>query len=231
MAPSPSPNPSLTNAAAHLITVKLSTDNFPLWKAQLLAFLKSHQLYGYIDGSVPSPPPFLDDKPNPAHSSWLLQDQMVISALYSSLTDNILSQVVDCATSHEIWTTLTNLYSAQSTAHLMQTRYQLATLKKGSDTISAYFHKAKALASSLSSAGHPLSSHEFIIYLLTGLEADYESVVSSITTRPEPLSISQVFSYLLNHESRLAHQTQTTLSVASFSANSTNFRPSSSPST
>ncbi|KAF5464007.1 hypothetical protein F2P56_014123 [Juglans regia] len=204
MAPPP-PTPSLTNTAAHLLTVKLSHDNFPLWKAQLLAFLKSHQIYGYVDGSFPPSPSTIDDKPNPAHNSWLLQDQMIISALYSSLTDTILAQIVDCPTSHEIWSTLNNLYSAQSTAHLMQTRYQLATLKKGSDSVSTYFHKAKSLASSLSSAGHPLSSHEFIIYVLTGLSPDYESVVSSITTRPEPLSSSQVYSYLLNHESRLTH--------------------------
>lgn len=80
MTPQP-PNLSLTNTAAHLLTVKLSHDKFSLWKAQLLAFLKSHQLYGYVDGSFPLLPPSINDKPNPAHTSWLLQDQMIISAL------------------------------------------------------------------------------------------------------------------------------------------------------
>ncbi|KAF5478921.1 hypothetical protein F2P56_005442 [Juglans regia] len=110
----------------------------------------------------------------------------------------------------------------------MQTQYQIATLKKGLESITDYFHKAKTLATSLSAAGQPLSPSEFTIYLLVGLGSDYESLVTSITTQPDPLSSSQINSYLLNHESRLANQTQSLLSSAPHVANTTITSPSSS---
>lgn len=136
------------------------------------------------------PPSIVDNAPNPNYISWRTQDQLIMSAIYSSLTETVLSQILDCSTSQQIWETLHELHSAQSTAHLMHTKFQLATLKKGSDSISTYFQKAKALSASLNAAGYPLLDSEFIIYFLTGLSSDFESVVSSITTRPDPLSIS-----------------------------------------
>lgn len=103
----------------------------------------------------------------------------------------------------------------------MQTQFQLATLRKESDSITEYFHKTISLATTLGAACQPLSSSEFIIYLLAGLGNDYESLVTSMTTRPDPLSTLQVFSYLLNHESRLAHQTNILLSGSRLAAHTT----------
>lgn len=110
----------------------------------------------------------------------------------------------------------------------MQTRLQLATLKKGSKSITEYFHKFKSLASSFSAAGQPLSHSEFTVYLLADLGFNYESLVTSLTTRPEPLSSSQIYSYLLNHESRLAHQTKSLLSGTPLITNIATFKPTTS---
>ncbi|KAF5454036.1 hypothetical protein F2P56_023733 [Juglans regia] len=108
----------------------------------------------------------------------------------------------------------------------MHKKYQLATLKKGSNSMPEYFNKVKNLASSLRAAGYPLPDSEFVIYLLAGLGSNYEALVTSLTTRPDSISIPQIYSYLLNHESRLSHQTQSLLSRSPLSANSTGFRPS-----
>lgn len=103
----------------------------------------------------------------------------------------------------------------------MHTQFQLATLKKGSESISDYYKKAKTLASSLGAVGHSLSDQEFSIYLLAGLGTDYESLVTSLTTKPDPLSPHQLYRYLLNHESRLSHQTQSLFSGTNLVAHNT----------
>jgi hypothetical protein len=36
--------------------VKLGRDNYPSWRQQLLPFLQGHDVYGYVDGSISSPP-------------------------------------------------------------------------------------------------------------------------------------------------------------------------------
>lgn len=134
----PSQSPSQTSiitAATHNINIKLTIENFLLWQAQIIPFLKGHQLYGYVDGSIPSPAPTLDGKPNPAYTQWLLQDQLwllqdqlIVSTINSSLSESILAQVLECSTSHQFWSTLQSIFSAQSLAHVMHTKFQLTTL-------------------------------------------------------------------------------------------------------
>lgn len=99
-----------------------------MWKAQIVPFLKGHQLFGFIDGSIPSPTPKINDKINPEYTCWLLQDQLVISAINSFLSNSVLAPVLDCHTSHDVWKTLQDLFQAQSSAHVMHTQLQLATL-------------------------------------------------------------------------------------------------------
>jgi hypothetical protein len=48
-----------------------------------------------------------------------------------------------------------------------------------------------------------LDDEEFGSYVLVGLDLDYNSVVSSITTRTEPISFAELYSQLLAHENRL----------------------------
>lgn len=150
---------------------------------------------------------------NPEYAKWVLVDQLSLSTLNSSLSEQVLAQVLDCSTSRAVWSLLESLFAAQSSAHIMQIQYQLATLKKGFESITDYFHNAKALAASMGAAGQSLSDSEFSVFLLIGLGTDYDSLVTSLTTRANTLSPHQIYSFLLNHESRLAHQTHTLLSA------------------
>lgn len=80
------PNPFVTNSVAHLITIKLSTNNYILWKAQILPFLRGSQLYGYyVDGTIPIPSLTIKDLPNLEFTSWLLQHQLIVTAINSYL--------------------------------------------------------------------------------------------------------------------------------------------------
>lgn len=96
----------------------------------------------------------------------------------SLLTDTILSQILDCTTSQDVWSTLYSMFSAQSSAHVMQTQFQVATLKKGFKTITQCFYQDSALSASLSASGKPLTSSKFLTYLLAGLGTNFESLVT-----------------------------------------------------
>lgn len=95
-------NPSHLNSTTHFITIKFTIENFLLWKAQIVPFLKGHQPFGYVDGSLPMPSATLDNLPNLAYTQLLLQDQLIISAINSSLSVSILAQVLDYSTSCEV---------------------------------------------------------------------------------------------------------------------------------
>ncbi|KAF5473470.1 hypothetical protein F2P56_010079 [Juglans regia] len=170
--PPPSIGPTIIHSSTYCINIKLTHENYLLWKAQIVSFLKGHHLFGFVDGSHPPPPSVVNNLSNPDHHTWVLQDQLIISTINASLSDSILTQVLNCNTSHEVWHTLETMFSAQSSAHIMQTKFQLATLKKRSDSITTYFNKATALASTLGAVGYPLPSSDFVTYLLAGLGSD-----------------------------------------------------------
>jgi hypothetical protein len=41
----------------HLITIKLTKDNYLLWRAQIVPYLRGEHLYGFLDGSTVAPLP------------------------------------------------------------------------------------------------------------------------------------------------------------------------------
>ena len=116
----------------HLITIKLTRDNYLLWKAQIVPYLKGQHLFGFLDGSHPSLPQFLPlisietSQPslNPDFLTWQTQDQMILSALISSLSETILAYVVKCSPSWDVWTTLERMFTAHFRARSMNIHYQ-----------------------------------------------------------------------------------------------------------
>ena len=114
-----------------------------------------------------------------------------------------MAHVVGLATSHEVWTTLDHLFSSQSQARILRIRYQLSTLQRGNLSISDYYQRAKTLADTLAAIGQPLQHFEVVSYILGSLDSTYDSLVTSITTRVDPISLEDLFSHLLSHEQRI----------------------------
>ena len=98
------------------------------------------------------------------------------------------------------------MFSSQSHAHVMQTQYHLATLKKGNMSIPYYFQKAKTFADLLASIGQSINDNDLITQNLARLPSDYNDLVTSINTRLEDMQIDELFSHLLTHELRLEQQ-------------------------
>lgn len=84
-----------------------------------MAILRTHDLVGYIDGSLKCPPQFLLHDGlsvlNPKYSLWVKQGQHLASWIMATLTEPLLAQVVDpvYTSSYAIWSKLErNLASA-----------------------------------------------------------------------------------------------------------------------
>ena len=88
-----SPSPTSLTIIHHLITIKLTRDNYLLWKAQIVPYLKGQHLYGYLSKTTPTPPQIItvaandatQALQNPKFQHWHLQDQMILNAIISSL--------------------------------------------------------------------------------------------------------------------------------------------------
>jgi hypothetical protein len=121
-------------------------------------------------------------------------------ALISSLSENILAHIVKCSTSSEVWLTLERMFTSQSRASTMQIHYQLATLKKGDSSIADYFHRFTGLADTFAAIDHPLNDFELVSFLLASLGSEFDSFVTLVNTRVDPLSLEDLYGHLLAHE-------------------------------
>jgi hypothetical protein len=144
-----------------------------------------------------------------------MQDQLLLGAINSALSEKMLTHVTRCATSRDVWTTLETLFTSQTKARTMQVHYQLETLKKGSSSIADYYHTFQTLCDALAVVGQPLNGFEMVSFLPVGLGSDFDHFVTFVTTRAEPFFVDEIYGHLLSHEMQLEqHQASLDLLVA-----------------
>ncbi|XP_042944786.1 uncharacterized protein LOC122278667 [Carya illinoinensis] len=98
----------------------------------------------------------------------------------------------------------------------MNLHYQLAILKASSSSISNYFHKFTTLVDTLATADQPLNEFELVSFLVAGLGSQYDSFVTSLTTRVDPIFLEDLYGHMLAHELSMEHyQTSTNLTLGS----------------
>jgi hypothetical protein len=94
--------------------------------------------------------------------------------LISTLIEPLAVHVVGCPTSHKLWTTLVTMFDSQARSRVLQIHYQLATIKKGSSSITEYYHSFKSMCDNLAAASQHLNDFESASYLLAGLGFEYD---------------------------------------------------------
>jgi hypothetical protein len=113
------------------------------------------------------------------------------------------------------------MFASQAQSRVMQIHYQLVTSKKGNSSITKYFQFIKAMSDDLAVARHHLNDFESVSYLLAGLGSEYDPLVTSVTTRLDPLSLDELYGHLLAHEMMIKHHissNEPTLPTTHFSA-------------
>jgi hypothetical protein len=83
--------------------------------------------------------------------------------------------------------------SCQSCTRVINTRMTLSTTGKGNLTIAQYVEKMKPLADDMASAGRKLDDEDLVGYILSRLDSDFDSVISVVTARVEPISMSLLY--------------------------------------
>lgn len=92
--------------------------------------LRAAQLFPYVDGTAIAPSQFcMEDAgadacqvPSPDCLPWFTQDQVVLSLVLSSMTEEILGQLTQCTTSRAVWEALHTMFSSQNRARVLQVR-------------------------------------------------------------------------------------------------------------
>ncbi|KAH6808195.1 hypothetical protein C2S51_029303 [Perilla frutescens var. frutescens] len=168
----------LIHLQGQLVFPKLDDNNYLLWKQQAEVTIGGYGLEGFITGETPVPEQFIlgtsdsGTVVNLAFKAWLRQDRLITSWLLSSMTKSVLIALVGLTTSRDIWKTLESNFASQSRAKLMQMK-NLGMVE--------YLNKVKNYCDILGVAGERVCDENHILHILTGLGAEYNPVMVSIT--------------------------------------------------
>jgi len=107
---------------------------------------------------------------------------------------------VDCPISASVWSTLERVLVSSSKYKIIQLHGSLQNLHQGDDIVILYLQKAKGFFDELASFGRPISLTNFNLYVFQGLYGELHDLVTSLTTKVEPLAYSKLHSHLSTHE-------------------------------
>lgn len=196
------------------VTEKLSKSNFVVWQAQVMPAIRGAQLESHLNRQAVVPPMEIsaqvDSKTvkqaNPDYVAWVAKDQQVLSYLLTSMTREVMAQVTTHTTAAAVWAAVEVIFSSQTRAHAMNTHIALAKTQKGNLSMPDYIAKMKTYVDDMAAAGKPLEDDDVVSYVLTGLDPDYNPIVTSVLTRAEPIRLDEFFSQLLSFEMHLDMQ-------------------------
>lgn len=128
-------NQPLIKPKSHLNNVQLDENNFLLWKYQVEIAKNGYWLEGFIKGIIAIPHVMTADKEskmisNQDYVRYKRQDSLLSACLLSSISVNLLHQIVGCGSSYEIWKTVEHIFNSQSAACIMHYKRELQNLRK-----------------------------------------------------------------------------------------------------
>jgi hypothetical protein len=173
------------------------------------AAIRGARFLDFLTGESKAPPSKIVQKnadgktsevPNSEHKDWEATDQQVLSYLLSSLSKEILIQVSSAKTIVQAWMEIQGMFTSQTRAQTIIIWLALGNTHKGDSSITEYFRKMKALGDEMVVAWRPLEDEELVQYIITGLDEEYTPLVSALCAMADPISVSKLFSLLLNFE-------------------------------
>ena len=143
---------------------------------------------------------------NPEFLSRDRQDSLIMSWLLTTVSDSILSRVITCRHSFQVWNEIHSHFHALTRAKTTRLRLKLRTIKKATHSCNEYLECIQSLVHVLASIGDPVSSREHIDTVLGGLPSEYDGLVSTITaffSCDDSLGVSDIETMLLAYQARL----------------------------
>ncbi|KAG6783821.1 hypothetical protein POTOM_009495 [Populus tomentosa] len=160
------------------------TKPYMVSELQVIPLLQCQNLYGYVDGSTPMPSAATDLA---GHNMWKQLDQLVMSLLLSSLTEEALSITIGFTTSRDVWNSLETTFSQKSKARELQIKDELHLMKRGSCSISEYSRIFKAHCDQLSAMGRPVEDTDKVHWYLRGLGHEFSTFsITQLSLTPIP---------------------------------------------
>jgi len=201
---SSSSSSSSTSSSLHFFTtpisLKLSKENFLLWKQHVLATIDDLLLSKFLDGTQVSPSiiPTADGFStcnNHAFTIYRQQDSLLVAWMLASMTTPFLTKMMGLQSSAQIWDVFHTYFAANTYAQIKKFRLRLKN-PKNECSVTTYL------------LGAPVFVEDHVETILDGLSTKFDSFVASIMSRKESYTINEIEALLLAQEERFVKHHQ-----------------------
>ena len=158
---------------SHKFAFTLKPTNYGYWRSMVEPFLLSHNLYGYVDGTIPCPLQQVTTgtttTDNPSYAPWIANDAHVRMLIISSISESSF-QHVQGRTSRDVWLSLERAYAPISASHEFTLKNQLLRITmKGDEKPADYLCRAQEYATALANIGELFKDKDLVMLVLSGL--------------------------------------------------------------
>ena len=112
---------------ANFVTLKLTPENYPLWREQMLALAESQDMVGLLTGEKMKPTMYINVTTERASTSegtdqqisedflkWRKEDRLLRGWIIGTLTEETLGLVIGLDSSQSVWNALKEAYAQDS---------------------------------------------------------------------------------------------------------------------
>jgi hypothetical protein len=203
-----SEEPKLTILSFHqcsnLVSIKLSTTNFLLWKSQILPLIRGLKLEHHITSSEKPVDEVTDStgnkSNNPDKDQWVFNDGLLTSWLLSNMKEETLSLIYGGDTAFSIWSAINEQLLPDSEDNEAQLKNNLYGLSKGTLSLEEYIRKFKDICDKLAAIGKPLSDVDKVFQISKGLGNKYKEFKIAVLSKPPYPTFNQFIMSLQNFE-------------------------------
>lgn len=203
-----------------LVTIKLETGNYLLWKTQVINALRANGYISYLDGSIPCPAPTIRDSTNNSVSNpefllWTLIDNQLLSCVTASLSVATLPHVLGLTHVSQVWSSLEQRFNSLTKSHIHELKSRLYNVQK-TGTMENYIDEIRNYKQRLEAVGHHVDDDDLVFYVLKGLPPEFNNVKSGLRMKGD-VTFDELTSILHAEEAQI-HRDEGTSSAKVFAA-------------
>ncbi|KAI0514240.1 hypothetical protein KFK09_010275 [Dendrobium nobile] len=188
----------------NLIPHHLTTENYAIWRIQILQNLSANGYCDYLTGKIPPP----IDTSSTDYARWRLIDSNLISALFSTISPALLPYVITSTSSQEVWVTLERRLQSSCRSRVIQLKNELHHVQMQNQTMQQYLSSIKNIVDNIAAAGTKIDTEDVVLYTLNGLPAAYNAFKTAIRTSSLPADLDSLYSMLCSEEIHINQELQ-----------------------
>jgi hypothetical protein len=179
---------------------ELQDSNFLTWRFRMERVLRDRNLWKYAIGEFPKPS---TDKAG-EQGKWEEHDQLALTQIVLSISDDAIAPVRDAKTSNEAWTRICAQYERKGLSAKVSLRRQLVTTRfLENSSMKTHINNIHELASRLIAINSPVKDEEIAMILLSSLPERFAPLIIGVEARPEEdITFDLISSLLLQEEAR-----------------------------